>query len=255
MDARLEPVPFVAPFAASVRPVADVVGFYAGGSLAFGDYQPGRSDLDLVAIVAADLDGSRRERLRRLHEDARCRVPGAAKLHCVYVPVGAIADVGARHLTWAHGRLIERAFSGISRAEVLQTGITVLGPAPAQLVPRLDGAALRRAALVEVNGYWACAVRWPWLWLDDVHVDLGLLTLARAEATLSEGRLITKAEALTRLDRLGVHEDLADEMSRRRRGVAVRLSPAERVRRARTVRRLVARSIRALNREGSTRDG
>lgn len=249
VDDRRRHAPVVASFAHAVRPVAGVLGFYAGGSLASGDFQPGRSDLDLVAVVAAELGDRRREQLRSLHERTRRLDPSAAKLHCVYVPVGDVEDVAAEHLTWAHGELYRRELSGIGRAELLRSGITVLGPDPAELLPPVDAAALRAAARREVRVYWPTAVRKPWLWWDDAIVDLGLLTLARAEATLTEGRLITKREALTRLDRLGVDRELAQEITRRRHGLPVTLSAAQRVRRARTARRLVARGIRVLSRD------
>jgi len=246
VDDRLQQAPVVRSFARAVRPVAGVLGFYAGGSLASGDFQPGRSDLDLVAVIAAELDERQRRQLRTLHEQTLLD-PSAAKLHCVYVPVGNVEDVAAKHVTWAHGTLFQREFSGIGRAELLQAGITVLGPEPAELLPPVDVAALRAAARREVRVYWPAAVRTPWLWLDDMHVDLGLLTLARAEATITEGRLITKREALTRLGRLGVGHELAQELTRRREGQAVSLTVGQRLRRAYTARRLVARGLRRLS--------
>jgi len=38
-------------FVDAVRPVLPLVSVWAHGSLAGGDYQPGRSDLDLIAIL------------------------------------------------------------------------------------------------------------------------------------------------------------------------------------------------------------
>jgi hypothetical protein len=161
--------------------------------------------------------------------------------------MGEVQDVEAKHLTWAHGKLLRREFIGIARAELLQAGITVLGPRPADVLPPMDTAALQAAARREVRVYWPAAVRRPWRWLDDTHVDLGLLTLARAEATLTEGRLITKREALTRLDRLGVDQELAQQIARRRQGHAVSLTAAQRLRRAHAARRLVADGLRTLS--------
>jgi len=246
VDVRLQQAPVVVSFARAVQPVAGVLGFYAGGSLASGDFQPGRSDLDLVAVIAAELHGRQRRQLKTLHQQTRLD-PAAAKLHCVYVPMGEVQDVEAKHLTWAHGKLLRRECSGIARAELLQAGITVLGPRPAEVLPPLDTAALQAAARREVRVYWPAAVRRPWRWLDDTHVDLGLLTLARAEATLTEGRLITKREALTRLDRLGVDQELAQQIARRRQGHAVSLTAAQRLRRAHAARRLVADGLRTLS--------
>ena len=240
-------MPVVATFARAVQPVADVLGLYAGGSLASGDFQPGRSDLDLVAVVADDLDEPTRERLVALHRGLRHADPTARGLHCVYVPRRDVHDVAAEHLTWAHGELYRRALSGIARAELLQGGITVLGPCPAQFLPPVDDAALRAAARAELTGYWAGAVRKPLLWLRDGYVDLGLITLARAEATLTEGRLITKREALTRLHRFGVDQDLSEQIARRRYGHPTHLTAPQRLRRAYTVRRTVARGIRTLS--------
>jgi hypothetical protein len=98
----------------------------------------------------------------------------------------------------------------------------------------------------ELTGYWAGAVRKPHLWLQDVYVDLGLLTLARVEATVTEDRLITKAEALTRLDRFDAPDWLVDQIGRRRAGDQVTLTAAARARRAAVARRIVTRGIRTL---------
>jgi hypothetical protein len=236
----------VATFAQAVCRVADVIGFYAGGSLAMGDFRPGTSDLDLAAVIATDLDDRRCDDLRELHERFLRQEPSAAKLHCVYLPVGAVADPLTEHLTWAHGELYRRAFTGVARAELLHDGITVFGPQPCELLPNIDLPALQAAARAELSGYWSGAVRKPWLWLDDVYVDLGLLTLARVEATLTDGCLITKREAITRLHRFGVHEDLVREIAARRRGETVTLTAIQRAHRAVTTRRLVSRGISTL---------
>jgi hypothetical protein len=246
VDVRLDQAPIVATFAQAVRPVADVVGFYAGGSLAMGDFRPGISDLDLAAVIATDLDDQHREHLCELHERVRRDEPSAVKLHCVYVPRDDLADPTAAHLTWAHGELYRRPFTGVARAELLQDGITVFGPPPSELLPHIDLVTLQAAARAELSGYWRGAVRKPWLWLEDVYVDLGLLTLGRVEATLADGRLITKSEALTRLAGFGVPEDLIREIAGRRRGNNVTHTTIQRTRRAVTARHLVARGIRTL---------
>ena len=77
----------VADFAELVRPVADVTAFWVGGSLATGDYQPGRSDLDLVALVAAPLGTAQQDQLlTALHTTLLAEQPLAAGLHCAYLP-------------------------------------------------------------------------------------------------------------------------------------------------------------------------
>jgi hypothetical protein len=242
--------PVVAPLevglAATVRPVAAVTGFYAGGSLGTGDFRLGVSDLDLVALVEAPLTTAQTTLLTSVHQGLTQSEPLAAKLHCAYVPVPDIVDLAAEHWTWAHGELYRRTFTGVARAELLTAGITVYGPRPAHLLPPVSRAELAVAALAELSGYWTGAVAMRRLWLQDVYVDLGLLTLPRVEAVLTEGRLITKAEALPRLAGFGVSPDLAQEIGRRRDGEPVTLSVQARIGRAQHARQVMAAGIARL---------
>jgi hypothetical protein len=122
----------------------------------------------------------------------------------------------------------------------------VFGPPPGELIPPISDAELAEAVRGELTGYWTSALRHPKLWLDDIYVDLGLTTLARAEATLSGDGLITKTEAISRLGRLGVPVRLIEEIARRRAGQTVSISPGYRLRRAAQAHHLVAEGIRAV---------
>jgi hypothetical protein len=242
MDERLSMAPVVPIFAEEVRPVARVVAFYVGGSLALGDYQPGRSDLDLAAIVEAPLGRSERRALKALHE----RI-GVAGLHCAYVPRAEVDDVARPHLAWAHEELFRRPFSGIARAELLRGGITVYGPPPGDVIPPISAAALADAARTELEGYWRGALRFPSRWRTDLHVDLGLTTLSRADATITEGRLLTKSVAIARLPSMGVPAELADQIAARRRGAGPALTADEVRDRGVFVRRFMRAGINRLS--------
>ncbi|MGX6603590.1 nucleotidyltransferase domain-containing protein [Micromonosporaceae bacterium Da 78-11] len=234
MDERLLAAPVVPDFAEAVREVAGVTAFYAGGSIGSGDYHPGISDLDLVAVLEWPLTRSRRARLEQVH--ASFTVP---KLHCAYVPRTDLEDVARTHVTWAHERLFRRPLSGVSRAELHHFGVTVYGPPPAGLVPPVPRDQLAEAARTELRGYWLGALRHPRRWRTDLHVDLGLTTVARADVTIAEGRLITKREAIDRLESLGVPAAVADGIRRRRRGETVVLTEDELRDRAVVVRRVM----------------
>jgi len=233
-------------FAEALCPVAGVRAFWVAGSLAAGDYRPGVSDLDLVALVESRLDDEQQRGLTDLHTSLARDDDRAAKLHCDYVPAGDVDDVAAEHLRWAHGELYCHALSGIARAELLRFGVTVYGPEPAAALPTVTAAALAAAVRGELTGYWTDALRKPHLWLQDVYVDVGLFTLARADMTLRDGRLVTKQEALPRLAALGVEPAVVAEMTERRDGRPVQLSARQRLARARHVRRVMARGIAEL---------
>jgi len=245
-DPRLAPAPVVSRFADSLGAVVDLVAFYAGGSLGTGDFRPGVSDLDLAAVMESAPDPAAEAALTRLHQELADADDAAAKLHCFYLPRDRLADPAEEQLNWAHGELYRRPFTVVARAELLRHGITVLGPEPARLFAPVEATALRAAVRAELTGFWARAVAKPHLWTQDVYVDLGLLTVARVEATLTDDRLLTKAEALTRLDRFGVPPGLVEEITRRRAGDAVVLTDADRATRAEVARTIVAHAIETL---------
>lgn len=246
IDRRLEPAPVVTDFAARVRDLAGLVGLYAGGSLATGDYRPGVSDLDLVVVLEEPPSRRQRRALTRLHRELVRSDATARGLHCAYLPLRGVEDLTARHWTWAFNELFRRPVSGIARAELLVDPVVVLGPPPVTVLPAMGREAVAAAARGELAGYWSATVCKPRLWLQDVYVDLGLLTLVRAEAAITEGRLVTKAEALGGLHRFGVEPDLVEQIRRRREGEEVTLTPAARRSRADRARALMSEGIRRL---------
>jgi hypothetical protein len=232
-------------FVEQARPAADVIALYVGGSLATGDYHIGVSDIELVAVVERGLTGRQRQLLARIHRGLIARHPVAIKLNCVYVPLRALPDVGARHVTWT-GRILRRRFTVIARAEVSRQGLAVFGVSPAAVIPAVTDAELRDGVRRELTEYWTMALQRHWIWMRDFDVDLGLLTLARAEATLTEARLITKAEALRCLDRFRIPPDLVEQVAVRREGGHPPISAAGRLRRAMLVHRLVSDGVDTL---------
>jgi hypothetical protein len=212
------------------------------GSLATGDYVPGVSDLDLVALVDGLVDPDRQAALTAVHR----RLDGAAgaglNLGCVYVDTSTISDVEVRHPTWTHGQLVHRILSGITRAELVRHGYPVFGRSPRHVLPPVTDADVRAAARAELTGYWAWAARRPWLWLNPTIADLGLTSMARGRHALTHGELLTKTRAI---ETAGAPAWLIDQLRDRRRGEEV---SSPRIRTAliawRDARRTVARARR-----------
>jgi hypothetical protein len=208
--------PLLGRFAADAGAVLPLTALWAHGSLALGDYQPGRSDLDLVALIGAAPTGAQEQDLRRAHQALHAQEPLAQKLHCSYVVAAEFADGGRSHLTWAHGELFERVVSPVTRRELCQGGLSLLGPAPASVVPPVTDDELADYVRGDMRDYWYPKTATPGLWLHDIWVDLGLLTFARATVTLREGRLITKREALDVLADLGAPPAVLRDIFERR---------------------------------------
>jgi hypothetical protein len=224
--------------------VTTVVGLYVVGSLSTGDFVPDVSDLDVVAVVAQPLTKAQ-ERLVREHHFALRRAHGLAqKLNCIYVAMDCIADPDTLHLYWYGHRSLRRQLSVIMRAELHANPVRISGRGPEGIIPGIDQAAVRDAVRAELTGYWRTVAGWRFAWLRDFYVDLGLLTLPRASSALSENRLITKREAISRLADFEVPTWLVDEITARRAGHRVHLSVTRRLRRAWSARRLMAEGIR-----------
>ncbi len=207
--------PLLDRFTADIGHVLPLAALWAHGSLALGDFQPGRSDLDLVALIAAPVTGAQREALQGAHE-ALLGLPLADKLHCAYVAGAEVADAGRTHLTWAHGELFDRVVSPVSRRELLLGGLCLHGAEPSGLVPAVTDAELAGYIRTDLADFYYPSTARPELWLRDIWVDLGMLTFARATVTLREGRLITKREALEVLAALGAPADVVRDIYQRR---------------------------------------
>jgi Nucleotidyltransferase domain len=236
--------PLLDQFTASLRGALPVAALWAHGSLALGDFQPGRSDLDLIALIDAPPTTGQRAALRARHEELHQQVPLADTLHCSYLVRSELADVDRDHLTWAHGELFARPVTPVTRRELHQGGLCRFGPAPSEVVPPVTDQQLAGFIRGDLRDYWYPHTAQPELWLRDIWVDLGLLTFARATVTLREGRLITKREALDVLTGLGAPAAVVRDIYQRRYGCVPPLTEPWRSERAALARGYLRPAIR-----------
>lgn len=219
---------------------------WAHGSMAGGDYQEGRSDLDLIAVLPGPVRLGTVRRVVALHRRLRT-LPLAAKLHCTYLTPATLDDPDRSHLTWAHGRALRRPVTPVTRRELHDFGRVLHGEPPAGLLPAVPERQLHGFVVRDQRDYWRPAVDRVRLWRQDVWVDLGLLTFARATVALRDGRLISKREALAELPALGAPAEVVEDTARRRYGAApARAGEDWVIRRAELTRAYLAPAIDAL---------
>lgn len=210
--------PVVRHLAESLDDLEWVTDLMVAGSLATGDYVPGVSDLDLVALTSGPISPAQQESLAKLHRELDAGAGQGLNLGCVYVDSGALADLAAPHPTWTHGMLVQRILSAVTRAELVRYGFAVLGRPPTAVLPQMTDDDIRRAAHAELCGYWARAARRPLWWLNPVIADLGLTSMARGRHELQTGQLLTKTKAI---EQAHAPEWLKDQLRARRRGERV----------------------------------
>ncbi|WP_191061466.1 aminoglycoside adenylyltransferase domain-containing protein [Geminicoccus harenae] len=184
-------------------------GLYLVGSLALGDYQEGRSDIDFVALMPALPTPEGLDRLERVH--AELAEPGMPPFDGCYLDV---AQLGA---TPTHPLTVPFSLDGrLRRAEVCfdanpvtwfclaRHGVALLGPAPAELPIGLDQAGLRRFLAGNLESYWrgwiargrqALAGKGAGEPVAAGTVAWGVLGIARIDCTLRTGRIVSKSAA------------------------------------------------------------
>ncbi|MEU5522216.1 nucleotidyltransferase domain-containing protein [Streptomyces sp. NPDC047860] len=221
------------------------VAVWAHGSLAGGDYVEGRSDLDLITVLDHPVGARTAWRLASLHARLRS-TPLAGRLHCTYLTPDTAAGAGRRHLTWAHERLFKRPVTPVTRTELHTFGRVLHGAPPADVLPPVPDGELAGFVVRDQGDYWRREVDRAAHWTQDIWVDLGLLTFARATVTLREGRLISKREALEVLPGLGAPDEVVADIRRRRYDGAAPAAGTWAVRRARLTRDYLGAAIDAL---------
>jgi len=226
-------------FVTSVRQIAAIEAIWLHGSLALGDFQLGRSDLDVVAVVSSPPPAAVADLHRRLIRTS----PLAAKLHCSYLVAAELADPTVRHATFAQERYFDRPVTPVTRRELALSNLSLFGPPPSSLLPATSDAELAAFVRRDLRDFWFPVTRKRTPWYADIWVDLSLLTIARAHVTLTTGELITKRAALDVLPSLHAPATVISDITRRRYGPPGRLTPWWRHHRAVLTRGFVSTAI------------
>ncbi len=176
-----------------------LLGLYLHGSLVAGDFDLGRSDLDLLAVLAGDPDEKLLDVLAGLHADLDRRHPQwAGRIEVEYVSLDAVRAVGGRD------HLIARISPGeslhllpatthrvVTWVAVRDHGRTLLGPPAGEVLPAVDPGLVRAALLGHVRD-------WP-AWVLEMTPpgaqSYAVLTLCRAFQRLRNGRQLSKRQA------------------------------------------------------------
>ena len=118
---------------------SDLIGLYLGGSFATGDFVPGVSDYDLLAVCARDLSDAHVGRLRTYHATLAVAEPESLRLEGDYAPRASLVAEGTTEPAWwfRDGALQQPEFmlSADNIANMRADGIALYGPPPRELLP------------------------------------------------------------------------------------------------------------------------
>lgn len=158
------------------------VGMYLYGSLALGDFDPFRSDIDFLVATEGEIPEASFAALGEMHvQFDRSGSPWAGKIEAAYIPREAMnhsAPTPASYPQVERGTQLFRAPLetgwAFQRCTLRERGVTVAGPAPRELITPVDPADMRRAAVAILGG-----------WLEQSRSDPEWIAWAREQSSLA----------------------------------------------------------------------
>ncbi len=183
---------------------AALAGLYLFGSLAAVGFVPGKSDVDLLAVLDHDIaEGDELAALAALHAGFVSRHPDwSDRVEVGYVSAAVLSTLGdapsGRIAVVSPGEPLNAKDAGadwvLNWHSVCTVGETLVGPPPLELGPVVRPAAYRRAVETQLQA-WATEVRAPWVAYVPTHQGYVVVTVCRALHLLETGKQAAKEDA------------------------------------------------------------
>jgi hypothetical protein len=177
------------------------IGLYLGGSLALGDFNPNRSDIDFVAVTVDELPLETIIALEKMH--TRLWASGAKwamKLDGSYVPQQVIrhwtSDDPPCPFVEEDRFYVTNQGSAVIQCHIIrQYGVMVAGPSPHTLIDLVDADDVRNALRDNLEQWWRPLLDDP-AWVQQSQKQpFAILTMCRALYTLEHGIVASKPVA------------------------------------------------------------
>jgi hypothetical protein len=177
------------------------IGLYLGGSLALGDFNPHRSDIDFVAVTVDELPPQMIVALEEMHTRLwATAATWARKLDGSYVPQQVFRHWTADHAPcpFVEGdsfTVTRQGSAVIQRHIIYQHGVVVAGPSPHMLLDSVDADELRRALRDMLEKWWRPLLDDP-DWVQQCQKQpFAILSMCRTLYTLEHGVVVSKPVA------------------------------------------------------------
>ncbi len=179
------------------------VGMYLDGSLAIGDFEPDKSDIDFVVVTDAELFSDTFEVLKTMHQ----RIAGGAskwgrELEGSYISKRALRydRRPAAHPYIDRGSVLamvqpESGYWPIHRYVLREHGVVLAGPLPHTLIDPVAPQDLRDAVRGILREWWTPMLTEGPLLENGFYRCYAILTMSRMLYTLRHGTIVTKPVA------------------------------------------------------------
>jgi predicted nucleotidyltransferase len=177
-----------------------LVGMIVHGSLASGDFDPQRSDVDVLVVTAGELPTEMLPALAAMH--ARLTASGlhwAAKMEVSYIPQAALRRHDPAHVHHPALR-VDGSFGVdghgsewiIQRHIIREKGIVIDGPSPHTLIDPVLPDDLRRAVAGLLHEWWEPQLQDQHRLYSGEYQAYAILTMCRMLYTLQHGAVVSK---------------------------------------------------------------
>jgi hypothetical protein len=181
----------------------ELVGLYLSGSLATGDFDPQRSDIDFVAVTPHRLNPDQIAALGAIHAGLiTSGQPHAAQLEGAYIPREDFRRYDPQHAehpgveTGGQFGMGREGIDGIiQRFIVRNNGVTLVGPPPVALIDPIAPDELRRATAGILHEWWLPQLSDTHRIRDREYQAYAVLTMCRILYTLQHARVVSKPSA------------------------------------------------------------
>lgn len=138
-----------------------LVGLYLTGSLTYGDFDKGSSDIDFLAVLSSPLANEQLESIKELHQQIGETVPFWAKrLEGSYITTGMIKTKARPEVPRPYfngGKMNMYKYGNewtINLYALQETGLTLIGPEPSQIFPVVTIEDVREASKQDLLQEW-----------------------------------------------------------------------------------------------------
>lgn len=178
----------------------NLVGLYLYGSLVTGDFSLATSDIDLLAVTLADINGDEFARLQRMHDDIAAKNPQwDGRIEVQYLAVDALQTFKTQRSQIAvisPGEPFNIKDAGIDWLInwhlVRERGVVLFGSDPGAFIPPISKSEFVQAARDHAR-YWG---EWAGQPRDRTGQSYAILTLCRALAASQTGEQLSKDRAV-----------------------------------------------------------
>ena len=176
------------------------VGMYLDGSLAIGDFEPDKSDLDFVVVTNSDVSSETFGVLKAMHDRiASGASKWARELEGSYISQRALRHDRrpAAHPYIDRGSVLamvhqESGYWPIHRHILREQGVVLAGPPPRTLIDPVQPDELREAVRGILSEWWMPMLVDGPLLLNGFYRCYAVLTMSRMLYTIRHGAIVTK---------------------------------------------------------------